>query len=268
LYGQYFNVLAFFSEKYAARLAFDIFCTPRKGRVTPNQEDFLKKAESKVEEVNGLQLQSYRWPGDKETVLLLHGWESNSFRWRNLIGFLQKEGYNIIAFDAPAHGKSSGKVFNVPLYTECARQIILEHRPSYLIAHSIGGLAAIYHQFKYKDKKIDKLVSIGAPEGLPLLMDHYEKILKYNQRVVNAIDDHVEDSFGFRIKEFSAPQFVKHIATKGLLIHDKLDRVAPFSASEKAHANWKNSRLITTEGLGHSLHQDEVNVHILDFLKS
>ncbi|MFT6934887.1 MAG: hypothetical protein ACJAUQ_001278, partial [Maribacter sp.] len=31
---------------------------------------------------------------------------------------------------------------------------------------------------------------------------------------------------------------------------------------------WKGSRLISTEGLGHSMHQDEVNEQIITFLAS
>ncbi|MBT8299718.1 MAG: alpha/beta hydrolase, partial [Maribacter sp.] len=107
-YGHYFNVLATFSSKMAAKKAFALFCTPRKGKVRPEQQGFLEQAKSHRLKVMGLELQTYRWQGNKETILLMHGWESNAFRWRNLISFLKKEDYNIIAFDAPAHGDSTG----------------------------------------------------------------------------------------------------------------------------------------------------------------
>jgi len=267
-YGAYFNTLAIFSGKRAAQKAFILFCTPRKGRILPSQQSFLSAAEHKVEQFGTHQIQTYRWPGHKETILLLHGWESNSFRWHKLIGFLQKEDYNIIAIDAPAHGKSSGKILTAPLYTEWIHHVVQEYLPDYMVAHSFGGMAALYQQYKYPDKTLKKIVTIGSPSELSEFMSQYKKILKYNSTVTAALDDYIMDTFGFRPNDFSTAAFARRISTSGLLIHDELDTVTPVISSERVHANWKNSRLIKTKGLGHSMHQEKVNKHIIDFLKS
>ena len=55
---------------------------------------------------------------------------------------------------------------------------------------------------------------------------------------------------------------------KGLLFHDRFDSITPYHASEQVHAAWKDSALITTEDLGHSMHQNEVNDQIIAFLTS
>lgn len=267
-YGSYFNVLATISQKKAAENAFTLFCTPRKGRVLPEQMDFLEKAKSKRLKVKDLELQTYQWHGNKETVLLLHGWESNAFRWRNLISFLKKENYNIVAFDAPAHGHSSGTKFNVPLYTECTKVIMDAYRPQILIGHSVGGMNALYNLEKYPNEKIEKIVTIGSPSRLQDIMLHYQQLLKFNDTVLNGLDAIFKNEFGYRIHEFSTSEFVGHLPKKGLIIHDQEDTVAPFSASELVHSNWANSTLFKTKGYGHSMHQDEVSHHILDFIKS
>lgn len=267
-FGTYYNFLAVFSARTAAQKAFKLFCTPRKGHILPSQQAFLTAAACRVEQINEQRIQTYKWAGQKETILLLHGWESNSFRWHNLIGILQKEGYNIISIDAPAHGNSSGEVFNVPLYVDGIRDAVLRYHPKYMIAHSIGGMAAIYHQYKYPENPLQKLVTIGSPSEFSALIDQYKGILKYNNKVEIALDNHVQENFGFRIKDFSTAAFAREIDIKGLLIHDELDQITPVSASERVHANWKNSRFITTKGLGHSMHQIEVSDSILDFLKS
>lgn len=268
LYGAYFNILALFSKKKAAESAFTLFCTPRKGKILPVQKDFLKMAESDTLVIGGMSLQTYAWHGDKETVMLLHGWESNSFRWRNLIRKLRKEGYNVIAFDAPAHGKSTGEILNVPLYAECTDHMVRKYKPKYIVAHSVGGTTAVYHQYQYNTNGVEKLVTIGSPSELKEIMEVYQGILRFNNRVLNALDAYFAKHFGFRIHEFSTSRFASELKLKGLLIHDELDKVAPVTASERVHKNWKNSELIKTRGLGHSLHQEEVNQKILDFLKS
>jgi alpha-beta hydrolase superfamily lysophospholipase len=39
-------------------------------------------------------IQTYHWKeSEGPTVLLCHGWESNAFRWRNLIEKLQAKGF-------------------------------------------------------------------------------------------------------------------------------------------------------------------------------
>ena len=268
LYGAYFNLLALFSKKKAAEVAFTVFCTPRKGKVLPLQRNFLKEAQHQVVQVGGMGLQTYRWPGNKETILLLHGWESNSFRWRNLIKLLHEEKYDIIAFDAPAHGQSTGKIFNVPLYAECMDEMVKKFEPKYVVAHSVGGTTAVYHQYRYDTNHIKKLVTIGSPSELTEIMSHYQQMLKFNNTVMDALNQYFLKHFGFGIEDFSTSAFASELKLQGLLIHDELDQVAPMSSSERVHSNWKNSQLIRTRGLGHSLHQEEVNQQIVNFLKS
>ena len=53
-----------------------------------------------------------------------------------------------------------------------------------------------------------------------------------------------------------------------MLFHDKEDTQVPYEASVKVHENWKGSQLISTTGLGHSMHQEEINNQIVEFLKS
>jgi len=267
-YGSYFNILAVFSKKKATEKAFALFCTPRKGRVRPEQQEFLEQAKSRRIKAMDLELQTYHWQGAKETILLLHGWESNAFRWRNLISFLKKENYNIVAFDAPAHGYSTGTIFNVPLYTECTKAIIDFYNPKILIGHSVGGMNSLYNQEKYPNEEIDKIVTIGSPSRLQDIMVHYQQLLKFNDVVMTGLDDHFMEQFGFRIHEFSTSKFKGHLSKKGLVIHDKEDTIAPFSASEQVHATWKNSKFFKTNGFDHSMHQDEVSHHIMDFIKS
>ena len=50
-YGSYFNFLAVLSARSAAKKAFKVFCTPRKGSVLPVQQAFLEQAANGVASV-------------------------------------------------------------------------------------------------------------------------------------------------------------------------------------------------------------------------
>ncbi len=267
LIGKYFRVLFFFSSEKAVSKAYKLFCTPRKGRILPEQEDFLEEAADEVILVNDVKIQTYRWPTMGETILMIHGWESNTHRWKSLIKKLHKKGFNIIGFDAPAHGNSSGKILNVPLYTECLQKIIELYRPNHLLGHSVGGMTTIYHQYTYPNQEIEKLVVLAPPSELARIMKGYQRILKLSPKFMKALDQYFKDKHGFYFKEFSVSYFAQNLTHKGLLIHDKYDDIAPYREAEAIGENWTNAQFITTENYGHSLFFNEVDNMIIDFLK-
>jgi len=172
--------------------------------------------------------------------------------------------------DAPAHGNTSGKLLNLPLYSACAQRVINHYSPAYIIGHSLGGMAALYNLYKYKidNEPIEKLVTLGSPSELSDFMRQYKNILGLSNRMMRLQEDYFIKTFGFKFSDFSSSKFAKQVAQKGLLIHDELDKIAPYWSSQQVHLNWKNSQLVTTKGLGHSLHQDKVRDVIIDFLKS
>ncbi|SDQ50250.1 alpha/beta hydrolase [Flagellimonas zhangzhouensis] len=267
-YGQYFNVYSLVAPKKMADKAFHVFCTVRKGRVKPEQSEYLDGAKLTVEEVAGHKIQSYHWPGNKETVLLVHGWESNTYRWRNLIKKLREADFNIIAFDAPSHGYSSGKHLYVPLYEEAVNHMVKKYNPQHLIGHSVGGMTIMYNQYKNPSDHVQKMVTIGSPSEFHEIIQTYQDILKFNNRVMKHLDHYIYDRFGFKIDEFSTSRFAQSISKKGLLFHDKLDNITPYHASVKVNKNWRGSELVSTEGFGHSMHQEDVNNQIITFLEA
>ncbi len=267
-YGAYFNTWVYLNSKKAAKRAFEVFCSPRKGKVLPMQKSFLNEAKDATLKLEAVELQTYKWFGDNDTILLVHGWESNVFRWHKLIEKLKTEKYNIIAFDAPAHGNSTGTVLNGPLYSKAIQKLIEKYQPKYVIGHSFGGMALLYNEYLHKNSCVVKMITLGSPSELADFMKQYKLLLGLSNTLMKAIELHFTELFDLKFSDFSTSKFAKEITKKGLLIHDNLDTIAPYWASEQVHANWKNSTLITTSGLGHSLHQDSVRNDILNFLKS
>lgn len=267
LVGAFYNITSYFQPKLAARWAFYSFCRVRIRGFRPNQEAFLAAARHVTRSIADHSIQEYHWEGTGETTLLVHGWTSNSARWRNLIRLLITQDYNVIAFDAPGHGNSSGKFLNVPLYAECLEKLIQVHKPEHLIGHSVGGMTILYNEYKNPSKHVKQIVTTAAPSEFYEIMDEYKDLLNLNDKVIGALDNLILKMFGFRIREFSTSTFAAQNTKKGLLIHDREDPITPYHASEKVHKAWRNSRLITTEGHGHSLHQSDVNEAILEFLK-
>lgn len=267
LIGFYLNILVWFSPKKAAHKAFLVFTKVRKGRVLPNQKTFLDQAKLEVLSLDENEIQVYNWSGNKETVVLVHGWESNTWRWHKLIETLQQADYNIIAFDAPAHGYSSGDMLHVPLYAETVQLVLNKYKPTIVIGHSMGGMTVLYNESLHPNKTSEKIVTIGSPSEFHEILTNYKNLLGFNSKVLKALKNLVYSKFKFTAEEFSSSKFVESNQKKGLLFHDRHDMIAPYHASVDVHKHWKGSEFVSTEGLGHSMHQDGVNEKIVSFLE-
>ncbi len=265
--GLYINFLSYVAPRKAFQLAYVFFSNPRSGRLQHESlPKILDTSDRETLELNGHTIQTYRWAGNETVILLLHGWESNSSRWEKLLPQLRKTGNTILAVDSPAHGLSSGKEFNVPLYASFAELVIQKYQPKHIIGHSMGGITAIYHQHHYSNAHLDKMVLLGAPSDFNIILNNYLKLLSLNHRIKKAFYDYTKDHFKINIDEFSGQEFLKKSQVNGIIVHDTEDTVVLFHEAKKLAEAWKSAQLITTKGLGHSLHDEEVNQKIVAFL--
>ncbi|NMH87836.1 alpha/beta hydrolase family protein [Flavivirga algicola] len=264
--GFYINLISYISPKYAAKLAIKLFSTPQKGRLNEEQNQYLSTAIQENIIHENISIKTYYWQGKKETILLAHGWKSNAFRWKSLIETLTALDYTIIALDAPAHGNSSGKLFNALLYSECISIVAKKFKVDTLIGHSVGGTATIFSQHKKQLESVKKIVSLGAPADFVDVFKRYETMMGYNERVSSAMVQYVLEEFNHLPEYYSAPNFIKEIETKILVIHDKKDKVIPYTDGLKFKKNHEKVQFIGTKGFGHGLKNDIVHNYIIDFL--
>jgi alpha-beta hydrolase superfamily lysophospholipase len=141
-YRTKFKFLSALSNRKAAELALDLFTTPQFRYKKPLPEVF-NESEKLQFKLHGETVTGYRWNrGGHRKVLIVHGFNSSVAKFDRYIKPLMKKGYEVLAFDAPAHGYSTGKILNAVMFKEMVEYIHKEYGPirSYL-GHSFGGLA-------------------------------------------------------------------------------------------------------------------------------
>ena len=264
--GFIINILSFASPKLAGKIALSIFSTPFGGRIREPDFDFLDTSFKEELSKDDLSIMTYRWLGKNKTILLAHGWESNSARWKPLIDTLKKQDYNIIAVDAPAHGRSGSKQFNAILYSEFINVAAKKFNPDIIIGHSVGGMAAVFYQHKYQNSNLEKLVLLGAPSNFTGVFNRYTKMMSYNRIIDKQMEKIILRKYGHLPDYFSAAEFTKSINTSGLIVHDERDRIIPYQDAKHYEQHYKNAQIVTTKGLGHSLNNDTIINHISTFL--
>jgi len=266
LIGAFINFIAVFTPNYAGKLAMQLFSIPRKGKLKPDETPFLNTAEQTKFQYENFNITAYQWKGSGDTVLLAHGWESNSFRWKDLVITLKKQQFNIVALDAPAHGGTGNKKFNAILFSECIHVIANQFKPKIVIGHSVGGMASVFAMHNHNITSITKLVLLGAPDAFSNILNGYETIMGFNNQTKKGIRAYILKTFKFLPEHFSTSNFTSNLNIDALIIHDKKDRIISFSDALNIKNKFPNAKLIETRGYGHSLKSDKIYKHILDFL--
>ncbi|KAF2514193.1 alpha/beta fold hydrolase [Flavobacterium foetidum] len=265
--GSYINFLSYVRPQKAMELSYALFSQPRIGRFKKEQlPKILRDTETEIFHHNEHHFQTYIWKGNETKILLVHGWESNAARWKKTLPHLQKSGSTIIALDAPAHGQSSGKEFNVPLYAEFINKAVEKYQPEIIIGHSIGGAACVYHQHLFPNTSINKMVILGAPSDLKTLIDNYISMLSLNKRMLSLLESKFINRFNFKLEDFSGQKFASQFTVPGFIAHDTSDKIVAFAEGQKIASNWKNSQFIETTGLGHGMHNDDLYDKVIEFL--
>lgn len=266
--GLYINLLSFVQPDKANTLAYQLFSEPRKGKLKKEElPKILQNAKLETMQFEEHSIQTYIWEGNENRILLVHGWESNASRWKKLLYHLKKTGSTIIALDAPAHGLSNGVEFNVPKYADFIHFVSKKYNPKIVISHSIGGAASIYSLHKYPNPAIEKLVLLGAPSEMKIIVSNYVTMLSLNEKITSFLEKQSEVKFNMKIDDFSAHLFSENLTLKTFIAHDTLDDVVLIHEGRKIAKSMKKAIFIETEGLGHSMHDDALYQSVIDFIQ-
>lgn len=248
------TAMNFFHNRKAAKEAFRIFCTPLgnfSSRVSP---DFLN-AEPLQFSMNGKVVRGYRCnPGKMNKILLLHGFSSNCQNFGHYVQPLINKNYEVLAFDAPAHGASDGVTINAIEYSQMIIRIIELYGPVHgFIAHSFGGLAVCLALETLPTNPDTKLVLLAAATETTTAIDIAFSIIGLKNKLLRkTFDDIIFETSGREPSWYSIRRALNNIKAKVLWIHDKDDDITPFAdvlQVQKDHH--PNVRFIITEQLGH-----------------
>jgi pimeloyl-ACP methyl ester carboxylesterase len=265
--GSYINFLGLVSPQKATQIAHGYFSQPRKGKLTLERlPKTLQAAHLETIVHNDDVIQTYIWKGNDTIVLLIHGWESNSSRWKKMLPHLKKSGCTIIAVDGPAQGLSSGKELTIIKYAEFIDIVSKKYQPQYLIGHSMGGKTCLYYQYKYQNPNIKKIVTLGSPSDFKIILKNFTSLLSLSNKLEKSLEKKYSEFLKTNLDQISSKEFASKIDVKGLIVHDVEDKIVLFEEGKKIAESWKDAQLIETNGLGHKLHDDALYDQIYAFL--
>lgn len=266
----FFPKLEWLSGGLAVEYFEKIFFSPLRYQAPEKELECEQQATLEEIVANGLKIQTYRWgDANKPYVLVMHGWAGRATQFRKFIPELIAAGYQVVGFDGPAHGKSSGKRTTILEFETALKMVVARWGiPAAAIAHSFGGGALLFSIMN--GLPVKKLVNIASPTMADEIIKSYLRAINGSWKTGQRFKKLIEKKYGKPFEEFTAMHFIEHI--KGLdllLVHDGEDKDVPIIQAEKLLEKYP-ARLLRTSGLGHHriLKDEYVITACIDFIRN
>jgi pimeloyl-ACP methyl ester carboxylesterase len=200
--------------------------------------------------------------------MLVHGWSGRGAQLGEFVEPLVAAGYRVVAFDAPAHGRSDGRDTAMPEISEAILRLASEFGPVHaVIAHSFGVACVLFTLQQQGFAR--RVVAFSPPASLEGLMERFSRTLALSPRTVQILRHMLVRRFGEDVwTRFSALNMARSAGLPALVIHDRDDRDVPWREGEAVSRAWPHARFLRTEGLGHRriLRDPEVIDRVVRFL--
>lgn len=273
LLGLGLNIVSRIHMDWAAEVLKGLFFTVFKTQTKPWITEFWQQADSQIElQLKDKTIPVYLWGGGP-LVVMMHGWSGSGVQFRKLIPDLVTAGYQVAAFDAPAHGDNPGKQTHVLEFVDSLLAIQLQIGPVHtLMAHSFGGMAAM--MACQRGLSVEQMILFGPQLDVNEIYQSYSDLLNLNsklsQRFRQKIGERMAEIVGYDdVWGLFTPQcLLKDRDFSGLLIYDPEDEEIPLSQFKAVAQYWQGCQVIETAGLGHHLilKDDAVIEKVLGFM--
>lgn len=240
------------SPKLATDFAIKLFTTPLKHKPPKREEPMEQNAKQifvHIPKINK-KIRVFEYGNGPRKALLVHGWSGRGTQLVSIAEALRKEGFAVISFDAPAHGKSEGKVSYMTMFIEC----ILELEKVYggfevVVGHSLGGMS-VMNSLK-RGLTLQKAVIVGSGDVVHDIFEEFISRLGLKPTIIDRMKKKFEKRFSDKLTNYDVFEAAKNIDIPVFVIHDTQDQDVPVECAYHIYKHLKNGKLLITEGLGH-----------------
>ena len=247
------KTLELISSKLASFFGIRLFITPVNFPIPKREQYMLKSAQKKrlqIPEIKKeIEILSYGY--SKKKVLLVHGWSGRSTQLVAFADKLLENGYMVISFDGPAHGKSTGKTTMMPEFLKTIQKINTTFGPfEAAIGHSFGATSLYNAAATFLG--IKTFIAIGSGDRISDIISNFVKNLYLNEKSAKKIQLGLEKKWMIHVDDFSSSTVAKKIKIPVLVVHDIIDGDVPVSCAFRIRQNLEKGSLLITNGLGHT----------------
>ena len=190
----------------------------------------------------------YHWGDGDRRILLVHGWGGKAAQYFAFVEALRAHGYTVIAFDAPAHGGSSGVFASGPAFARAARVVTDLYGPlQAVVAHSLGAAGTIIALAQ--GLEVQRAVLLAPVAFVEPLLEMFIRIRQLPDSLAVGLRHKFAARYSAKIT--TMPMLAKDFRIPALIFHDPEDADLPFSHGEAIGAAWPGAQLVPAPGAGH-----------------
>ena len=263
-----FRTVGSLAPDVAARWAESLFCRPPRQEARAAEEAFLATGRPFAVAGSAGPLSAWEW-GEGPLVVLAHGWGSRAGRWATLAPLLVGAGFRVVTYDAPAHGRSPGRIASLPEFAEALLAVAADREPVHgVVGHSLGG-AAIAVALD-RGLRARRAVLVAAPSNPEVFADRFATVLGIPPAVRRTMQANLERRLGVEWKHLHLPSIATRIDVPALIVQDADDPDVTVDDAKAIQGAWRNADLMVTTGNGHRavIRAPEVMGRIVDFMAS
>ncbi len=250
----------------SARLAERLFLTPLRFREPAREAAWQGSAKR----LTVGPLAAWVWGTGPRTVLLVHGWAGRGLQLGAFAEPLVEQGFRVVAFDGPGHGRSAGRRSSLPELTAAITAMAGKFAPvESVIAHSLGATATLWALAR-GELATERVVLLAPPARLQGILRRFSEMTGFSLDVLARMQRRIEARFGFRWSTAEPVRLAPGLGIPALVIHDRQDRQIPVTEGRDLANAWPGARFVATQGLGHLrlLHDPQVIASAVGFLIS
>jgi pimeloyl-ACP methyl ester carboxylesterase len=250
-----FRILGRVFPTPTARVAYKLWVQTRRCPASSREKALLAKASYQRLSIGTREFETYVWGKQGPKVLLVHGWNGRGSTMGHFVEPLLDAGYQVVLFDAPAHGRSPGD--NSSSLIEFTDAILKTDEVlgpfDSVVSFSVGGLCTII-ALKLGLKSVGRVVCINSPCHIDYILNSYfANMLCIPKKVMTKVCRLFEDEYGKDLwTRFDAREYVKDYTIPALIFHDQDDRSIAIEQGETTAKLWPGALFIKTTTLGHT----------------
>ena len=253
LFRWIFSWLQPISPAAAAWLAERLFFTARRSRLSPEARAFLATGARFTLDVEGRRVVGWRWGApDTAAIYLVHGWGSRGARLAAFVQPLLTMGFAVVTYDAVGQGESARGLTSMPEFARTLQAVVARHgTPRAIVAHSMGCAGTTLAMSW--GLETGRLVFLAPAADPPAWVAPFAKQLGLRSDVLEQVRARSERRLRVRWADLNVPELARALPARPelLVVHDESDETVRWQDGAAIAAAWPNSRLVTTQGLGH-----------------
>lgn len=240
----------------ATHLAERVFLTPQRHRTPRHEREWIADAREFEVPFGSRTLQAWMWGDGPRTALLVHGWAGRGSQLAAFAAPLVAEGFRVVTFDGPGHGRSTGKRSSLPeMATAVAAMLRDLGGADAVIAHSLGAAATAAALAGYpgldSDLEVGALAFLSPPSDVSSFARRFSLLTGLSMPVVHEMRRRIERRFGIEWRELHATRLAPRISRPLWLAHCADDREVPVDHGRELADAWPGAVFYETKGLGH-----------------